>query len=225
METTRQTTYESRYPTGGTSERRTTQRTLAGSFGVAAVAGLAVLIFAILALVNIIPLALTAGAVIAGGVAFLVEGAGVAARAKQMQRHEDVETSALGGGVSIQLLAGIAGVTLGILALIGINPVLLLGSAAIVFGVALLLGTLATRETASAETARGHGGIEMDQTIQTSNGARVFVGIGSLVLGVLAVIGIGPALVLTQIGLLAVGAILLLSGSAISARFGMAAEG
>jgi hypothetical protein len=31
METTRQTTYESGYPTGGTSERRTTQRTLAGA--------------------------------------------------------------------------------------------------------------------------------------------------------------------------------------------------
>jgi hypothetical protein len=228
METTQQTTVQSGYPGGGSERRAAVEKTLAGSYGIAAVAGLAVLVLAILALVGIIPIALTGGAVIAGGLAFLIEGAGLAARARQLLRAgegTEVDPSAIGGGVSIQLLAGLAGVTLGILALLGIEPILLLGSAVIVFGIALLIGTLAIRETAGI-AGIGGGRAEqsqmLHQTIQTSNGARVFVGVASLALGVLTVIGIGPALVLTQIGLLAVGVILLLSGSAMGARFGMA---
>ena len=134
-----------------------------------------------------------------------------------------LETFSFGGGVSIQLLAGVAGVTLGILAIVGIAaPILLLGSAIIVYGVALLLGTLATYGTARVEAGRGEEGRLTDQTIQASNGARALVGIASIAFGVLAVIGVGPAFVLSQIGILAIGAILLLSGSAIGARFGMA---
>jgi hypothetical protein len=229
METTQQTTtIEAGSAGSGRSERASVERTLAGSYGIAAIAGLAVLIMAILALVNIVPVRLTAAAVIAGGLAFLVEGAGIAARARQIQHRTagaGGETSALGGGVSVQLLAGVAGVTLGILALVGIEPITMLASSLIVFGAALLLGTLAVRETGDLAATRSEEGGLTQRTIQTSNGARVFVGLGALALGVLTVIGVGPTLVLTQIGLLAVGAILLLSGSVLGSRFGMAAEG
>jgi hypothetical protein len=226
MQTTQQTTRAYSTDTlGERSERHEGTKTLIGTYGVAALAGLAVLILSILALVGISPLWLTSIAVIAAGVAFLVEGAGIAARARQMQRSiggSQMETSFVGGGISIQLLAGAAGITLGILALVGIAaPILLIGSAVIVYGVALLLGTLGTYGTSRMHAGGGHEGELTVQTIQASSGARVLVGIASVALGVLAVIGVGPALVLSQIAILTVGAILLLSGSAIGARLGM----
>ena len=54
--------------------------------------------------------------------------------------------------------------------------------------------------------------------IQTSGGIMVIVGIAACVLGVLALLAVGPVLVLTLVALLAIGAALLFAGGALTAR-------
>src|SRR5262245_11509555 len=91
-----------------------------------ALGGVAALVLAILALVGFQPLYLTTIATIAVGVALLAHG-GMAVR-------ETESTNRIGS----EILGGAAGVALGILALVGVLPQLLLLAATIVLGVALL---------------------------------------------------------------------------------------
>lgn len=199
---------------------RTTHRLLAGSYSIESVAGAGVVTLAILALANVLPVWLTGIAVIVAGGAFLVEGAGLGARARQIRRSlhaQDAHMAAFTGGVSVQLLAGVTGVTLGILALVGIATDPLLAIAAIVFGGALLLGTSATHELSRFEGQRSRLASAVRETIHASNGAHVMVGAAVIALGILDLIGVGPNLVLVTIALLSVGALFFVTGAAIGA--------
>lgn len=206
---------------------QTTRKVMAGTYSVEALAGAAVVTLTILALVDVLPVYLTAIAVIVAGGAFLVEGAGLGARAKQIRRSlqaKGVNTGGLIGGVSVQLLAGVAGVALGVLALIGMSPNLLLAISAIVFGSALLLGPSATREVSRLEQEHPYEASVAHESLRASNGARAMVGAGAIALGILALIGVGPVVTLIVIAILAVGAILFLSGIAIGAGEASAAR-
>ena len=55
--------------------------------------------------------------------------------------------------------------------------------------------------------------------VQASAGVMTMVGIATAVLGILALLGVGPALTLTLVALLCVGASLVLAGGALTARF------
>ena len=170
---------------------------------VLAAAGAAVL--AIIGIAGGAPMWLTAIAVIVLGVALLIEGGGVYTRHHQYFTHsaegyassEHVENV---GSTSSEAMAGIAGVVLGVLSLIGVAPRFLLPISLIIFGGGLLMGT--SGGARSALSGSGH----------------AMVGCAAIVLGILALVGVASD-TLTLVGLLAVAGALFLTASSIGARF------
>jgi hypothetical protein len=187
----------------------------AGSIG-EAVGGAAALVLAILALVGLLPLTLASIAAIALGCGMLVGGAALARRfslglppgASFRARQEVV------GALGMQAIAGIAAVVLGVLALLGVRPLLLLSISALVLGAALLTaGAGVARLARSARWLRGEG----ESALPAAGWWEAEIGVGALVLGILALAGHDPA-TLTIVALLAVGAALLIGGSLLTAR-------
>jgi hypothetical protein len=109
---------------------------------------------------------------------------------------------------------------LGILALADVIPFVLLAVALIVVGGAILLGAPAQPELArlAPDRDRRIGRITYE-AVEASTGAMVLAGAGSVVLGILALIHVGPPLTLVLVGMLVVGGALVLGGSALTARF------
>jgi hypothetical protein len=183
-------------------------------------AGIAAIVLTILSLAGISTALLTAIAVIVIGVGLMVQGFNTAAEHSRVVVN-GASTSAhaaeLGGAVMIDFLAGGAGVVLGILGLIGINASYLLPAALIVFGGALLLAGASTGMIRSSPV----GGPATQPTAEVSyrgsvasSGLQVLIGVAAIVLGTLALILV-QSWVLVLVGLLAVGAALLM----ISATF------
>src|SRR5690348_7314916 len=97
--------------------------------------GIALIVLAILALAKIDPMLLNAIAVIVAGIALLVEDRSMRARQAGLMSYTAAyspETAAISGGVSAGTLAGITGIVLGILAILGIAAVVLTSVALIV---------------------------------------------------------------------------------------------
>jgi hypothetical protein len=116
-------------------------KTVATGSGVEAVAGGAALVLAILGLAGLLPMVLASIAVIAAGAAFLFQGAAVAARHRRLALEAGGGEAEIETGMSTEIAGGLAGIALGILALIGIETVALLAISAIVFGGTLLFGS------------------------------------------------------------------------------------
>ena len=187
----------------------------AGSIG-EAVGGAAALGLAILALIGLLPITLAAIAAIALGCGMLVGGAalsrrfslGLPAAAASRARQEVV------GALGMQAIAGIAAVVLGVLALLGIRPLLLLSISALVLGGALLTGGAGVARLArSSRWLRGDG----ESVAPAAGWWEAEIGVAAVVLGILALTGHDPA-TLTIVALLSVGAALLIGGSLLTAR-------
>ena len=199
----------------------TAAREVEGGSLTEAIGGAGAVVLAILGLVGVLPQTMAAVATIAAGVALLVGGGAVAARYSRLLLGAGSETARreIVGGMGLEALAGIAGIVLGVLALLGINPLTLLSVAAIVLGAALLMasGALARLESmtrwADVNTAErvSHG------AVYVASGSDVIVGAGAVVLGILALTGHG-SMTLLLVALLSVGAAVLLSGSSLAAR-------
>jgi hypothetical protein len=191
-----------------------------------AIAGVAAIVLAILGLTHILPRYMAAiGTVVVG--AALVEGNALGARAR-----------ALHGQPSAEVLAGAAGMVLGVLALLGLSDMILLPAAVIVFGASLLIaGFTGSRpvlrparpgvtervpmvdpsapvnpatayvEPPTAELAA--------EPVEMPTGAQLLIGLAALVLGVLALLGHSP-LILILVALLCVGCAELLTGAVLS---------
>ncbi|MFS8071619.1 MAG: hypothetical protein ACMG6S_35060, partial [Byssovorax sp.] len=114
---------------------------------------------------------------------------------------------------------GATGIVLGILALVGVAPHILIPVALLAFGGAMLVGTGATADLGALRGPAGSSRLERgarDLTVAAS-GTQMLIGITTIVLGILALIGVDP-LTLSLVGLLAAGASILFSGSAVSSR-------
>jgi hypothetical protein len=169
---------------------------------------------------------MTIGTIVLGA-AILLQAGSIGAR-----RHRLVEETATAdprmaqaevhGGMGAESIAGVTGIVLGILALLGVaNAVTLCAVALIAFGGGLLLGSAATARFRTLSGGR-HELSEstrhvLHEALSFSTGAEVFVGIAGVVLGILALLGVFPA-TLVLIGLLAVGFSALLSGSSVGAH-------
>ncbi len=125
-------------------EKTVTEVAMAGSL-VEGAGGIGAVVLAIVALTGILSMYLTAIAAIALGVALIFEGLANAARYSRLVVDESEARrwarAEAGGGMSLELLCGGAGVALGILALLKIAPMVLLPIAAIVFGIGLIFGS------------------------------------------------------------------------------------
>jgi hypothetical protein len=190
----------------------------------ASICGLGALALAIIGLAGAYPVFLVTIATIVAGAALMFEGGAISARVSKLMTdagRPTAETSSVGGGMSAEFIAGIAGIALGIIALIGVVPGVLIPIAAIVFGGALLIGGGATaslnnllsnrfEDTKAQQAIRGAIGI--------SSGVKTLVGLGAIALGVLALIGVAT-LPLSLIAMLIVGAAEFVGGGAVSGMF------
>jgi hypothetical protein len=176
-------------------------------------------VLAILGLLGLLPLTFNAIAAIALGAALLLGGAALARRYTHMVPVAAVSRARqeVAGALGLQAIAGVAAIVLGILALLRIDSLQLLGVTAIVLGAALLAaGGALARLARAARWLRG----EAD-TAYATGGWEALVGIGAVVLGILALTGHAP-LTLTLIAMLSVGAAILAGGTVLAARlFGM----
>lgn len=207
--------------------RRRTAKVIAGASTTEAIVGAGAAVLAIVGLAGVWPTYMAAIAAIAVGAALLSEGAGAAAQYSELMTRSNgshYEKAVTGTGMSTQMFGGLAGVTLGVLALLGIAPMTLLSVSVIVFGASVLLGTAAPMEVESMVERRYETEPHpiAQQAVQAAEGGRVLVGIASAVLGILVLTGVGDPMILILSALLTIGAAEFLGGSTLGARLGMA---
>ncbi len=186
-------------------------------------AGGAAVVLAILGLAGIEQVYMLPIATLAIGAALLIEGGVLITRYADMAAEWPAQRRGMefGGGVTAEFFGGCAGIVLGILALVGVFPQILISIAALVFGAALLLGSGATSRFRSFDfTETGHPmghEIAREATLAAS-GAQSLVGLAAVVLAILALTHIVPV-TLTLVALLVVGASIVLSGGAVTSWF------
>lgn len=158
-------------------------------------------------------------ALLAVGLAFVVEAAGLAMRSQTLLGPESRVRSEVSGSVLAESLAGATGFGLSFLALIGIAPYVMLALASVAFGVALLFATGAAVQvdTVAAHLEPSPTRRVIHEAVVGASGARLLLAVGSAVLGVLALAGVErPTLVLTAA--LALGISLLLGAASLGDR-------
>lgn len=198
----------------------------AGTSVIQGVVGIAAIALAIIALAGIFPEWLVAIAVILLGVGFLLEAGSVGARYYSLLSEPGAAPREgafgfFGGSLTMDFLGGIAGIVLGILALLNIYPMLLVSIAAIVFGATLVLGMGTISSLNALSINRACKGYEAQNiahsAMRSAESLQLLIGLGSIVLGLLAIVGFIPV-TLTLIAVLGVGFSELFSGSAVGAR-------
>lgn len=185
--------------------------------------GIGAVVLTILGLAGIAPVLLTAIATIAIGAVMLIKGFAVSAEYTKVAHavvSDKVETAELSGGLSGEIMAGMAAVVLGILSLLTVSPLVLLPSAAIVLGVGLGLGSGADARINSLRAGEQESRWfqrMLNEMVSASIGAEILVGLGATVLGILALVGLAPV-VLTLVAMLSLGTTVLLSGTSLGGK-------
>lgn len=180
-------------------------------------AGIAAIVLAVIALAGISAPVLAAIIAIVIGVGLMVQAFNSAAENSKMAGLA-AASQEVGGEAMVDILTGITGIVLGILALVGINAVHLVPSALIVFGGALMLGgfmQMRPRAAPIASTAAGQVQIVSHQGSAAAGGMEVMVGIAAIVLGILSLIFM-TSWILVLVGFIAVGAALLMVSATFS---------
>jgi len=192
------------------------------------VAGLAVVVLTILGLAQVSPTFLVAIATIVFGVGLLLYGTAALSQLNAMLTRYSA-TGSLGGGISSGwstiFLAGVAGIVLGILALLGVASTQLVAIAVIAFGASLLISSnasmrmrilAATPADADPTIARIIGDMATDTT-----GLQTMTGLAAIVLGILALSGFA-ATTLVLIALLGLGCFSSLTSAVFEGTFARA---
>lgn len=209
-----------------------------GGAATEALGGLSVVILSVLGLVGLAmePLAAIAGIVF--GVAMLVQGAAVAAEYSALSSRITggaMGAIELGGGMTVEVTAGVAIIVLGILALLGITPQYLLPALVITGGASLILTAGAQQRlnhlklATTAESSQGAAWL-LRATSSGAAGGQLFLGVAAIVLGIVAFAALPSAaaagavpmtghwMTLTLVGLLVVGSSIMMSGGTLAGR-------
>lgn len=205
-------------------EKKKTAGILAGGSTAQAIAGLGAMALTILGLAEVLPVTFAAISTIAIGAGLFLQGGAVMARYRRViesMGNREIDMSEIGSGVSVEFLGGLGGIALGILGLVRVEADILLPIAVIMFGAVLLIGAGLVSGLARARVAVSAEGTHVqhaaEEAIQAAAGMEVFVGIGAIALGILALVGVAP-LTLTLVGLLASGTAIFFSGTSVGAR-------
>jgi len=195
---------------------------LVGGSTLETLGGLAAVILSVVGLQER-PVEMGAIATIAIGIALLSQGASLMAswgqafrklQGTRPDREEMVE------GIGTEVFGGVVGIALGVIALVGIKPTVMLPVAAIVYGSSLLLAGAAQPDLVYLAPEKNPRYARATfSAIQASGGIMVLVGVAAAVLGVLALLEVGPALPLALVAMLGIGFSLLFAGGALTARF------
>lgn len=202
-------------------QQRAMRIVTAGSV-VEALGGIGAVVLSILGLAGLARMTMIAIAIIAIGGALLFAGGAMASRYSQLVSQVSggqVEEAEFGGSVGAEFLTGSAGVVLGVLILLNISPTTLAAISVVVFGGGLLLSTGATSGINSLVEAYPYNrNVRLArEAVQGAAAVQSLVGIGSCILGILALLGVEPY-TLILVALLGIGGAILISASAVSGK-------
>ncbi|HZT25716.1 MAG TPA: hypothetical protein VFA57_08450 [Pseudolabrys sp.] len=179
-----------------------------------AVGGVATIVLAIIALAGTAPDFLLAIATIVFGAALLIEGTSIVTDYVNVLSTADASVGFQGssGGLAAVFLTGLAGIILGILALLGLHATVLVSAAVIAFGAALVLSSSSMFNLFSMKARFMGSEMIMGGTAASTAGAQALAGIAAIVLGILAVSGVAT-LPLDLVALLVLGSAILVTGN------------
>ena len=213
-----------------TSRESTFRETAAYGGLIDAIGGLATIVIAIVGLSGVNAPMMASIATIVFGVALLIQGGAMLSEYAQIifpAGSRTINVEGFGGSsLSVVFLVGAAGIVLGVLSLLGIEPAALTPIAAIAFGSALLLSSNAVWQlhALSQESLRsrdqigaGAGEILASEMAFGSAGIQALSGLAVIVLGILALAGAANDLTLNLVALLALGATVVFTGGSLSA--------
>jgi hypothetical protein len=191
-----------------------------------AIGGIATIVLAILALAGVHREIILPIAVIVFGAALLVQGGTMLSEYASIifpMGSTSASSEQFGvGSLSSLFLVGVGGIVLGILALLGISAETLTATAVIAFGSALILTSNAVRHLYMLQSSANRSGapragseLLAGEMASGSAGVQMLAGLASLVLGILAVLGINQD-ILTPAALIVLGATVILTGSTLS---------
>jgi hypothetical protein len=197
---------------------RTPAKVAAGTSFVEGMVALSAVALSIIGLANVYPMILVSVATIALGAALLFEAGAIAARFSAVRTLTTPNISIFGywSGIGISFVAGVGGIAMGILSVLGIKPMVLVPIAAIAFGCTLILDSWVNARI-SAEVIRGEDQEVVRETGTASYGLQVFAGLAAIALGILALVTAVP-LLLSLVAMLSIGAAFLLSGTVIGGK-------
>jgi len=186
-----------------------------------AVCGMATIVLAIIGLTDVEWTMIPAIATIIVGVALMFEGAATASRWARQSTLVATESYAV---MSTEFLGGVTGVILGVLAVLGTSPDVLVSVAVIVYGAALIVGSIASDRFHSLHTAAGtpHESLQfipLQDITFAASGAQVLVGLAAGVLGIIALLGAASqSVTLSLVALLVVGAYIVMLSTELARR-------
>ena len=212
------------------SQYRTPEAAAAFGGVMDAIGGIATAVLAIIGLAGWRPELLAGVATIVFGAALLIQGGTLLSEYSQVFTPAgalQTASDALGGdGLAAMFPVGVAGVVLGILALLGVASHALTAVSVIAFGAALMLSAQSVRRLylMQAELRRASVGANSireflaGEMAAGSAGIQFIVGLGALVLGIIAVVMAATmrSELLTLVALLIVGLTNIISGSTLS---------
>ena len=194
-----------------------------------AVGGIATVVLAVIGLARTEPETLAAIATIVFGAALLIQAGTMLSEYAGIifpPGATEFTVGQVGGGsMSAVFLGGAAGIILGILAVLGINPGVLVSVAVIIYGAALVVSTSSVWQLhrvkraslASAERSEASGRkILANELAFGSASVQGLAGIAAIILGIIAVVG-NHTLILSLVALLVLGGAIILTGSALGA--------
>ncbi|MGA7327170.1 MAG: hypothetical protein WBX25_22465 [Rhodomicrobium sp.] len=193
-----------------------------------AAGGIATVVLAIIGLAHASSEVIAAIATIVFGVALLIQGGTMLSEYAHVIFPPGAEVSSIGqfggGSLSTVFLAGAAGIVLGILALLAVNPGILISAAVIAFGAALMLSSNSVwhlhhlkrvSPTAAAGSETTGSEIVANEMALGSAGVQALAGLAAIILGILGIPGTNT-MVLNLVALLVLGGTLILTGSTLS---------
>jgi hypothetical protein len=187
-----------------------------------ALGGIVTMVLAIIGLSGVRPEVLVSISTIVFGAALLIQGGAMLSEFAQIEATPETAVAAGSGGMSALFVVGVAGIVLGVLALLAVHASVLTAVAVIAFGVALLISSsdvwrlLTCRSVAMRfQTHSPLVRVVASEVAASSAGLQAMAGLAVIVLGILAVCGIYTE-PLTLIALLVAGASILLTGTTLS---------
>jgi hypothetical protein len=187
-----------------------------------ALGGIATIVLAIIGLAGVRSVDLLSIATIVFGAALLIQGGAMLTEFAAIEATPQSSGVSAGGGLGALFGVGVAGIILGVLALLGVKPAELNAVAAIAFGGALLMSASAVWHllTSRSVATRFQTGSSMLRVVASeiatgSSSLQGMAGLAVIVLGILAVAGIN-GLDLTLIALIVAGCAIVLTGSTLS---------
>jgi hypothetical protein len=177
---------------------------------------------AIIGLAGVRSLDLLSIATIVFGAALLIQGGAMLTEFAAIEAAPQANGVSAGGGLGALFGIGVAGIILGVLALLDVRATVLNAVAAIAFGGALLMSASAVWQllTSRSVATRFQTGSSMLRVVASeiatgSSSLQGMAGLAVIVLGILAVAGIS-SMDLTLIALIVAGCSIVLTGSTLS---------